>query len=222
MICTFGDVTDVVWWRELSLPVRAILQPNGTLRPLTWGERGWEADDAGRRAAALRPARRALRRQGPRRDRRAASRERRSHGRAPADHARREVLREGRSAARDHHQPAVVHQDDGVPRSAAAARRGAAVAPALHAGAARELGQRAERRLVRQPAAFLRRAVSRLVQGARATARSITPRCSCPARSSCRSIRPPTCPTATRRTSGISREDSPAIRTSWTPGRRRR
>ncbi len=46
MICTFGDLTDVVWWRELSLPVRAILQPNGTLRPLTWGERGWEADDA--------------------------------------------------------------------------------------------------------------------------------------------------------------------------------
>ena len=38
MICTFGDVTDVMWWRELSLPVRAIMQPNGTLRPVTWGE----------------------------------------------------------------------------------------------------------------------------------------------------------------------------------------
>jgi valyl-tRNA synthetase len=45
MICTFGDVTDVVWRRELSLPVRAILQPNGTLRPVTWGETGWAADD---------------------------------------------------------------------------------------------------------------------------------------------------------------------------------
>ena len=43
MICTFGDVTDVVWWRELALPVRAIIQPNGTLRPVTWGERGWES-----------------------------------------------------------------------------------------------------------------------------------------------------------------------------------
>ena len=41
MICTFGDVTDVVWWRELSLPVRAILQPNGALRPVTWGASGW-------------------------------------------------------------------------------------------------------------------------------------------------------------------------------------
>ncbi len=48
MICTFGDVTDVVWWRELGLPVRAIIQPNGALRPVTWGERGWESRDAAR------------------------------------------------------------------------------------------------------------------------------------------------------------------------------
>ena len=26
MICTFGDVTDVIWWRALSLPVRAIIR----------------------------------------------------------------------------------------------------------------------------------------------------------------------------------------------------
>ena len=45
MICTFGDLTDVVWWRELALPVRAIIQPNGTLRPLSWGEAGWESAD---------------------------------------------------------------------------------------------------------------------------------------------------------------------------------
>ena len=25
MICTFGDITDVTWWRELSLPVRAVI-----------------------------------------------------------------------------------------------------------------------------------------------------------------------------------------------------
>ena len=48
MICTFGDITDVTWWRELALPVRAILQPNGTLRPLSWGEPGWESTDRGR------------------------------------------------------------------------------------------------------------------------------------------------------------------------------
>ena len=32
MICTFGDTTDVTWWRELSLPVRAIVQRDGRLR----------------------------------------------------------------------------------------------------------------------------------------------------------------------------------------------
>ncbi len=48
MICTFGDITDVTWWRELKLPVRAVIQPNGTLGPVTWGAAGWESDDAAR------------------------------------------------------------------------------------------------------------------------------------------------------------------------------
>ena len=29
MICTFGDVTDVVWWRELALPTRSIVTRSG-------------------------------------------------------------------------------------------------------------------------------------------------------------------------------------------------
>ncbi len=48
MICTFGDINDVTWWRELSLPVRAVIQPNGAFRPVTWGTAGWESDDAPR------------------------------------------------------------------------------------------------------------------------------------------------------------------------------
>ena len=52
MICTFGDTTDVTWWRELKLPVRAIVQPNGTLGPVTWGQPGWESADAPRAQAA--------------------------------------------------------------------------------------------------------------------------------------------------------------------------
>ena len=52
MICTFGDTTDVTWWRELKLPVRAIVQPNGTLGPVTWGQPGWESADAARAQAA--------------------------------------------------------------------------------------------------------------------------------------------------------------------------
>ena len=52
MICTFGDITDVVWWRELKLPVRAVIQANGTLGPVTWGSQGWESIDASRAQAA--------------------------------------------------------------------------------------------------------------------------------------------------------------------------
>jgi valyl-tRNA synthetase len=48
MICTFGDITDVTWWRELSLPVRAVIQADGTLRPVTWGAPGWESTDPDR------------------------------------------------------------------------------------------------------------------------------------------------------------------------------
>jgi valyl-tRNA synthetase len=48
MICTFGDITDVTWWRELGLPVRAVIQADGTLRPVTWGAEGWETADPSR------------------------------------------------------------------------------------------------------------------------------------------------------------------------------
>src|SRR5581483_7252348 len=48
MICTFGDVTDVTWWRELGLPVRPIIEPDGTLRPIEWGSPGWESIDPAR------------------------------------------------------------------------------------------------------------------------------------------------------------------------------
>ena len=48
MICTFGDITDVTWWRELSLPVRAIIQADGTLRDVEWGSPGWESTDRDR------------------------------------------------------------------------------------------------------------------------------------------------------------------------------
>ena len=31
MICTFGDITDVIWWRELELPTRAVIGRDGRL-----------------------------------------------------------------------------------------------------------------------------------------------------------------------------------------------
>ncbi len=33
MICTFGDTTDVIWWRELQLPTRAVLGFDGRFLP---------------------------------------------------------------------------------------------------------------------------------------------------------------------------------------------
>ncbi len=45
MVCTFGDVTDVVWWRELGLPVRSVLGPDGRLLDVSWGAPGWESED---------------------------------------------------------------------------------------------------------------------------------------------------------------------------------
>ena len=32
MICTFGDTTDVTWWRELDLPIRAVIGRDGRFR----------------------------------------------------------------------------------------------------------------------------------------------------------------------------------------------
>ena len=167
MICTFGDITDVTWWRELNLPVRAIIEINGTLKPVRFGEPGWESVDAARaqraydELAALSAAKARAR---------IVEQLKESGdllGEPQADHAPGEVLREGRSAARDRDQPAVVHPDDPPSRPPAAAREGAAVASAVHAVALRELGERPERRLVRQPAALLRRAVPGVVPAAR-------------------------------------------------------
>jgi valyl-tRNA synthetase len=33
MVCTFGDLTDVTWWRELDLPLRSVIGRNGRLLP---------------------------------------------------------------------------------------------------------------------------------------------------------------------------------------------
>jgi valyl-tRNA synthetase len=51
MVCTFGDMTDVVWWREFALPARTIVGRDGRMLPVDWGAPGWEcADPAAARA----------------------------------------------------------------------------------------------------------------------------------------------------------------------------
>ncbi len=51
MVCTFGDLTDVTWWRELNLQVRSILATDGRLAEVPWGTGGWESVDLGRAQA---------------------------------------------------------------------------------------------------------------------------------------------------------------------------
>jgi valyl-tRNA synthetase len=45
MVCTFGDTTDVVWWRELGLPLRALIGRDGRFQPVAFGAPGFESDD---------------------------------------------------------------------------------------------------------------------------------------------------------------------------------
>jgi len=45
MICTFGDTTDVTWWRELNLDVRAVIDRRGRFSTIEWGSSGWETNE---------------------------------------------------------------------------------------------------------------------------------------------------------------------------------
>src|SRR5215831_16641161 len=48
MVCTFGDATDVGWWREQGLALRQIVTRNGRLGAVEFGAPGWESLDATR------------------------------------------------------------------------------------------------------------------------------------------------------------------------------
>ncbi|MGH9762496.1 MAG: class I tRNA ligase family protein, partial [Blastocatellia bacterium] len=43
MVCTFGDQTDVMWWREQKLPLRQILGRDGRLLPIDFRSEGWDS-----------------------------------------------------------------------------------------------------------------------------------------------------------------------------------
>jgi valyl-tRNA synthetase len=52
-ICTFGDVTDVQWWRELDLPTRIVIRRDGTLIEGRFGDVGWDSRDPTAANAAM-------------------------------------------------------------------------------------------------------------------------------------------------------------------------
>ncbi len=45
MICTFGDTTDVVWWRELNLPTHALIGRDGRFLAADFAEESWVVRD---------------------------------------------------------------------------------------------------------------------------------------------------------------------------------
>ena len=222
MICTFGDLTDVTWWRELDLPTRA----GGRLG------RAARATAAGR-AVGRRAAPRAYAELAGKTMKQAAAqivellaRVGRPRRRAAADHARGQVLREGRPAARDRHDAPVVHPQR-------CARRRSCEKALLARG----------RELHWHPP-HMRTRTRRGSRGSTATGSSAGSGSSaCRSRSwyrldatACRDYDEPLLPsedrlpvdpssdvpTASPRTSAASPAGSSATPTSWTPGRRRR
>ena len=206
MCCTFGDLTDVQWWRELQLPTRSVIQPR---RPdLRRETPDWITTEPGRRAVrrdgrqddVLRARRGGRRAAGVRRPRRRARRppsaRRTSTRRATSPleivTSRQWYIRNG-------------GRDEAICASSCiAARRGAGLPPRVHADPLRELGRRPQRRLADQPAAVLRRADPRLVPRRRRRARSTTTTRSCRPRTPCRSTRRPRRRPATTRPSATS------------------
>ncbi len=45
MVCTFGDQTDVLWWRDEGLALRQLIGRNGRLVPVEYGSEGYESLD---------------------------------------------------------------------------------------------------------------------------------------------------------------------------------
>ncbi len=155
MICTFGDTTDVTWWRELNLPSRALIGFDGRMAAET---PEWITTDAGR--AAYTQLAGIGTEAGATQDRRDVARVGRDARRTAPDHPSGEVLRARYAAARDRRHPAVVHPQRrsrrGAAPSAVEARRGTGLASGVHAQPLPELGRRIERRLADQSPAILR------------------------------------------------------------------
>ena len=175
MVCTFGDLTDVIWWRELALPTRTVVGRDGRLEPVTFGGAGLLARRPRAAHGRLRRARGPDRPPGPAPHRRAPRRRpapsSASRGRSPTPS----------SSTRSGERPLeIVSSRQWYVRtmraSRPAPRRRARdqLAPRVHAGPLRVLGRGPERRLEHLPPALLRRPLPALVPGRRRTGPSTT------------------------------------------------
>ena len=164
MCCTFGDLTDVTWWRELQLGVRTVIGRDGRFTRET---PSWLAEARGALPAPGRQDR-LLRARGDGGDAARAGRPRR---RAPVDPADGELLREGRQAARDRRHPPVVPAQrrprGGAAHRDARARRRDHLGARPHAPPVRQLGRWPQRGLADLAPAVLRNPVPGLVPARR-------------------------------------------------------
>jgi valyl-tRNA synthetase len=55
MVCTFGDQTDVQWWREQKLPLRQVVGRDGRLTPVAFGTEAFPSLDSAAANAAYAP-----------------------------------------------------------------------------------------------------------------------------------------------------------------------
>ena len=166
MVCTFGDTTDVTWWRELDLPTRNVIRRDGRFGA---DVPEWLTADGARTAYAELAGKTVKQAQAATVELVRASGD--LHGEPrPITHpvkfyergsrpleivtSRQWYIRNG---GREHGPPG------DVPRP----RQGAGVVPRPHAPPLRALGRRAQRRLADQPAALLRRADPAVVPGRR-------------------------------------------------------
>ena len=161
MICTFGDVTDVVWWRELDLPTRSIVTRSGRITetppPGVPDGEAWRAI-AGR---TVKQAQRAMV------ELLAASGDLIGDPR-PIKHPVKFYERGSRPLEIVTSRQWFIRnggRDEALRRELLERGSRARLAPALHAGPLRRLGQRPQRRLAGQPAALLRGAGAGLVPG---------------------------------------------------------
>ena len=115
MVCTFGDTTDVVWWRELSLPTRTIVGRDGRLLPVELGRRGLGVGRPRGAAAAYGELAGLHGQAGPDPHRRAAAAIGRPHRRPePITHPVK-FYEKGRASPRDRLVPPVVRRDPPAP-----------------------------------------------------------------------------------------------------------
>ena len=214
MICTFGDLTDVTWWRELDLPLRVVIETgrHGSATATSARPAGRSRDPAAANAAMAELTGLSVKKARGR-----VAEMLREAGALvgepePVRHAVKFYEKGERPleviTSRQWFVPTLRYRDRLLERGAELS-----LASRLHGRPLRVVGREPEPGLVHQPAAVLRRAVPRLVPDRRAASASGTTSRSSRMRPRSRSIRRATSLPASPPSSAACPGGSSAIRT---------